>query len=479
MDLIMEQNVVNRQNQKLPFKVKLGYGMSGYCSFIAWTAFSYYGLYFFTDVVGLSAAFAGAMISVGTLWDAITDPIVGGISDNLKWKAGRRRPLIIGVALPFFFIAILMFTNWGFDETVSKVYFVIVVLLYYTAQTVLDISSSALGSEMTTDYDERASLATWKNYFGLSATVAISPTLVLVAYFGNWFENSDFGWSMTLACYMLVALIFIFILWKTTKGYEVNRGEGEGSNKFSFKDIAEIIKNKPARLVILIFMIGIFANTINYAVQVYYYTNYAQLTGGQIATITLVFGVVSIAMAWVTDRIMQGLSKKAAWIIGVGLEGVVLIVMVGIILQPGASVGSIYVLAILMSLGNAAVYQVPWAMIPDCVDVHELKTGKRIDGVIFGLIAFAQKASGAIGAALLGVILTIAGYDAAATVQTASALAGLKNVYGFLVGGLYVVSCIVVIAYPLSKKRHDRVCEAIEERKHGKELDMSEFKDLI
>ena len=104
----MDQNPTKITNEKLPFKVKLGYGMSGYCSFIAWTAFSYYGLYFFTDVVGISAAFAGAMISLGTLGDAITDPIVGGIADNLKCKAGRRRPLIIGGALPFFFIAILL-----------------------------------------------------------------------------------------------------------------------------------------------------------------------------------------------------------------------------------------------------------------------------------------------------------------------------------------------------------------------------------
>ena len=80
-------NINNPVSEKLPFKVKLGYGMSGYVSFITWTAFSYYGLYFFTDVVGLSAAFACAIISLGTLWDAITDPIVGGISDNLKWKS--------------------------------------------------------------------------------------------------------------------------------------------------------------------------------------------------------------------------------------------------------------------------------------------------------------------------------------------------------------------------------------------------------
>ena len=477
MVMVMGNNNIttNGHSEKLPFKVKFSYGLSGYCSFIAWTAFSYYGLYFFTDVVGLSAAFAGAMISLGTLWDAVTDPIVGGISDNLKCKYGRRRPLIIGVAVPFVLIAILMFTNWGFSEPVAKVYFVIVILLYYTAQTVLDISSSSLGSEMTLDYDERSTLATFKNYFGLAATVAISPTLMLVSYFGGWFENADFGWSCTLAVYMIIALIFITILWRNTRGYERHREEGGG--KFSAADIKEIFKNKSTRIAAIIFAVGIFSNTINYAIQVYYFTNYAQLTEGQIASVTMLFGVASIIGAWVVDVLMKKLGKKLAWVIGVGSEGIVLLVMVGFIINPG-SVGMIYALVILMAVGNAAVYQVPWAMIPDCVDVTELTSGKRMDGVIFGLVAFLQKASGAIGAALLGTLLTFIGYSDAA-VQSAETLSGIKNVFGFLVGGLYIISVIIVLMYPLSKEKHDRVCEAISDRKAGKEIEMSEFKDLL
>lgn len=463
------------QHEKLPFKVKLAYGLSGYYSFITWTAFSYYGLYFFTDIVGLSAVFAGAMISLGTLWDAITDPIVGGISDNLKCKYGRRRPLIIGAALPFVLISVLMFTNWGFSEAVAKVYFVIVILLYYTAQTVLDISSSALGSEMTVDYDDRSTIATYKNYFGLAATVAISPTLVLVGYFGGWFENADFGWSATLALYMVVALIFITILWRTTRGYERHRGESGG--KFSFADVKELFRNKATRIVALIFAIGIFSNTINYAIQVYYFTNYAQLTGGQIASVTMVFGVASIIGAWVVDVLMKKFSKKLAWVIGVGSEGVVLVVMVGMFITPG-QIGMIYALVILMAIGNAAVYQVPWAMIPDCVDVTELSTGKRMDGIVFGTVAFLQKASGALGAALLGTLLTVIGY-ADVDVQSPETIEGMRNVFGYLVGGLYILTSVIIMKYPLSKKKHDRVCEAIEERKQGKTIDMSEFSDLV
>ena len=82
-------------NAKLPFKVKLSYGFSGYCSFVTWTIFSYYGLYFFTENVGLSAAFAGAMISLGTLWDAITDPVMGNIVERTHSKFGAKRFYIL------------------------------------------------------------------------------------------------------------------------------------------------------------------------------------------------------------------------------------------------------------------------------------------------------------------------------------------------------------------------------------------------
>ena len=150
-----------------------------------------------------------------------------------------------------------------------------------------------------------------------------------------------------------------------------------------------------------------------------------------------------------------------AWIIGVGSEGIFLAVMVGLLINPG-QIGLIYALVVLMAVGNAAIYQVPWAMIPDCVDVTELSTGKRMDGVIFGTVAFIQKASGALGAALLGVLLTTVGYSDTA-VLAPETLAGIKNIFGFLVGGLYV-TILIVLKYPLSKEKHDRVREAIIEK---------------
>lgn len=457
-------------NAKIPVKVKLGYGMSGFCSFMAWTAFSYYGLYFMTDVVGMSAVFAGMLVSLGTLWDAITDPIVGSISDNLKNPKGRRRPLIKMIIVPFFIVTVLMFTNFNFGETANKIYFTIMILLYYTAQTVMDISASSLGSEMTNNYDERASLATWKNYFGLIPTIAISSCLVLVDFFGSKFSNPDFGWTATIALYMVVVVIFAVILYKTTEGYERPREEGDEGTKYSVKAVLNLFKNKGTAIVMLIFGISIFANTINYSVQVFYYADYMGMTDGQIALATFVFGVASFVCAYIVEVLMIKIDKKMSWVVSMGLEALVLIVAIGFVIKAGSgSMVSLVVTMLLMGLGNAAVYQIPWAMIPDCVDVDELANGTRNDGVVFGAVAFVQKACGALGALILGILIEMANGDANM----------YKYIFGFLVGGIYLVTCFIVLAYPINKARHDAVIKAIEGRKSGKPADMKEFGDLM
>lgn len=459
-------------NAKIPLKVKFGYGTSGFCSFITWTAFSFYGLYFMTEVVGMSAAFAGALISLGTLWDAITDPIVGSISDNLKNPKGRRRPLIKMIAIPFVLISCLLFTNFGLGETGSKIYFLVVIILYYLAQTILDISASSLGSEMSNNYDERASLATWKNYFGLLPTVAISACLMLVDFWSSKFSNPDLGWTATIACYMVPTLIFLCILYKLTGGYERPRDENEEAIHWSFQNVLALFKNKGTRIVMMIFGIGIFANTINYSVQVYYYTEYMGMTSEQVALATFVFGVASVFCAYLVEKLMIKLDKKMSWMVAIGLEALVLIVAIGFFIKAGSSsMLALMVTMLLMGLGNAAVYQVPWAMIPDCVDVDQLAnpSGKRNDGIVFGAVAFVQKACGALGALVLGILIDMAAGDPNA----------YKYIFAFLVGGIYLLTCLIVKAYPISKQRHDDVIEAIEARANGQTIQMADFKDLI
>ena len=211
-------------------------------------------------------------------------------------------------------------------------------------------------------------------------------------------------------------------------------------------------------------------NTINYSIQIYYFTVYVGLSTGQVAIATMVFGVASIIGAYFCDVIMAKKDKRFAWIVSVGSEGIVLVIFVGFLIgQNSASLPLVAVMMVLMSLGNAAVFQVPWAMIPDCVDVNELASGKRTDGIIFGAVAFVQKACASIGALILGLMITA---------SDGSPIA-FKAMFAFAVGGAYILTVLIVLKYPLSKKRHDDVIEAIEKRKNGGEVNIADYKDLI
>lgn len=142
-------NVLRQSNRngKVPISVKLGFGM-GSISYLMFTLLYTYGMYFFTDVVGIAPAFAGTIFAIGTLWDAITDPLIGSWSDNIKTKWGRRRPVVLGVTIPYVLFSWLLLTDFGFGQLMTNIYFVVIIILYYTASTLFDVPYSALGAEL-------------------------------------------------------------------------------------------------------------------------------------------------------------------------------------------------------------------------------------------------------------------------------------------------------------------------------------------
>ena len=138
----------------------IAYGLPGLATLFTFTMFTTYGLYFFTNIVGLSGKFAGLIMTIGTLWDAVTDPLVGIISDNRDPRKGRRRPFLLVCAIPFGIVTWLLFTAWDFVEIQQKIYFIIVALLFYTFQTLIDVPYTSLSGEVTDNYDLRSKLAT-------------------------------------------------------------------------------------------------------------------------------------------------------------------------------------------------------------------------------------------------------------------------------------------------------------------------------
>ena len=192
----------------------IAYGLPGLATLFTFTMFTTYGLYFFTNVVGLSGKFAGLIMTIGTLWDAVTDPLVGIISDNRDPRKGRRRPFLLVCAIPFGIVTWLLFTAWDFVEIQQKIYFIIVALLFYTFQTLIDVPYTSLSGEVTDNYDLRSKLATIRTFWAIIGVAIGGGIMAYTDFLEPVVGGSRQAWSVCFAFFGIICTLSIWIGYK-------------------------------------------------------------------------------------------------------------------------------------------------------------------------------------------------------------------------------------------------------------------------
>ncbi len=471
--------MAQEKSSKLPVWLKFSYGAAEGSNTLGWTMFYVYFLFFMTDVVGVSPSFAGFVMMVGTLWDAVTDPAVGIWSDRTKSKLGRRRSFMLFAAIPYGISVWLLFTDWGLSPMMTKAYFIAAVILYFFVFTCLNIPYTSLAAEMTQDYDERTSLisyrAGWSQVFSIAA--AALP-LILVKYFSERYGSGigsidPKGWTITTGLFGILMMFPIFWTWRATRGYEIFPEE----TKISFKDIFQgALKNRPFLYIIGICALSAMALNIAAAVMVYFMKYYMNFTEAQQSLAFLFLFACTIIWIPFINIISAKLEKRWAFIIFIGLWTVVQGVG-GMLVKPGQMI-FFYILAILASGGVIAVTMINWMMIPDVVEVDEFKTGHRREGLYFGITSFAGKAAAALALWTNGIILEWVGYVANVP-QTPKTILGIRLIWAEATAAILVISVILAYFLPMTRKKHRALLEAIRLKKEGKPYDITPFKDIV
>ena len=210
-------------NRHIPFKTKVGYSLGGTGDAIAYDFIGSFLMFFLTDLAGISPAIAGSIIGVAVLWDAITDPIIGMLSDRCKSKYGKKRPFILFSAIPLAVVMIMLFHVVGFEGNAKVAYYVIFAMLFWTAYTVFNIPYFALGGCLTVNTDERTrirSIAQVFNFIGVFFASAV-PTF-LVGLFKDMGCSDANSWQYAVIIIGTIAAIVILISWYATRGYELD-----------------------------------------------------------------------------------------------------------------------------------------------------------------------------------------------------------------------------------------------------------------
>ena len=194
----MEGNNLNQQLPKVSFAKEVGYSIGGATDTLAYDFVAAFLLFFLTNYTGVSPAWAGTILTLGVVWNMISDPIVGNLSDKTRTRFGKKRTWLLIAIIPLFATYLLLFTSFDFSTSTANIYFLVMTLLFWTSYSCFSIPYYAMGASMTGDNDERTKLrmlAQIVQYVGVFFSTVAPP--MFVSFFMDAGFSEGQAWHYT------------------------------------------------------------------------------------------------------------------------------------------------------------------------------------------------------------------------------------------------------------------------------------------
>ncbi len=446
-------------SSKVPFISKLAYGMGDVGCNFSWMFVGNFLMIFCTDVFGISMGAVATLMLVSRFWDALNDPIVGALSDKTHSRWGRYRPwLLVGAPLT---AIILIFTFWAHPDwseagkiTYISIFYCILVLGY----TCVNIPYGTLCGAMTQNMDERAQINTSRS---VSAMIAIGIiniiTIPLIEKLGA--GSPQQGYLLTAVLYgAIFTACHLFCFAKTREVVEVPKQQ-----KLPLKmQLAAVVKNRPYLLALAGQILFGFVLYGRNADLLYYFT-YVEGSAMLFTTYSMAIIVPSIIGAACFPMVFRWTSNKG-WTASVFALGTGVTMAALYLFSPTSSPVPFYAFAALSQFFFSGFNTAIYAIIPDCVEYGEWKTGIRNDGFQYSFISLGNKIGMALGTSLLALALGAAGY-APNIAQNEAVVSVMRHAFSTIPGALWIITAVVLLFYNLNRKTYNRIVGEIQERK--------------
>ena len=446
-------------NIKVPLISKIAYGMGDVGCNFSWMFVGNFLMIFYTDVFGISMSAVAALMLFSRFWDAINDPIVGGLTDSTNTRWGRYRPWLL-IAAPLTAV-VLIASFWAhpdWNDTVKIVYMIITYCILVLGYTCVNIPYGTLCGAMTQNIEERAKINTFRS---VSAMIAIGViniiTIPLISKLGNGSDQQ--GYLLVAILYGIIfALCHIFCFAKTKEAVTVPE-----KKKIPIKlQIKTVAQNKPYLLALIgQFLFGVTLYGRN--ADALYYFKYVEGSETLFTTYSLVIIIPSIIGAGLFQILFKLTENKGrtasilAFCTGVSMLSLYLF-------SPVESAVAFYIFSGLTQFFFAGFNTAIYAIIPDCVEYGEWKTGIRNDGFQYAFISLGNKIGMAIGTSVLAAALSCAGFEANIK-QNEAVLSIMKHSFSTIPGVLWIITAVVLFFYRLNKKSYNKIVDEIKERK--------------
>lgn len=440
-----------QSTDRIPSRVVVGYGAGEFGVAAVEFFLRVYLIVYAVEVLRLPSALAGVLLGVAVVWDAVTDPLMGEISDQTRSGWGRRRIWIGvgGIVTAVAFSALFATPALGESVSVRGAQLLGLYLVCNTALTVLAVPHSALGGELSGVPEERNRIFGWRFLFanlGLLAAV-VAPAVIP--------GGGRSGGLASIPISAALAVSTLVCLWATRGRDRPGSGRPTAPLAHLLRSVARALRPGPFLPLVAAFLVGSVGLTLNSSFALFFYIHRLQLSEKQVLLgILLPFSAV-IALSilgWV--QVAKRLGRKRTAFVGVfglGLGTVVVYPLMppGELLWPvawgvvgGVLVGAVFLLD---------------ATVADVVDWDEAVTGEHREGVYFGLWRMTAKFARAVGLGLTGVVLDLIGFVPGAEVHSDASRWGLAMAFGPGVGGLLVVAALVWLMVPLDEATQRRI----------------------
>ncbi|MCB9337076.1 MAG: MFS transporter [Lewinellaceae bacterium] len=465
---------------KVPFGQKVAFGLGMLANQMFPAALGIFMVVLVQDL-GFPGWMWGILFFLPRVFDSITDPIMGFITDNTRSVWGRRRQYVFSGAIIMGISFVIMWqlhrengVNYNF------IYFLLWSFMFYLGLTIFSVPYVAMGYEMSDDFHERTNIMAVAQWIGQWAWV-IAPWFWVVMYDPSWFENADTAtrtlsvW-VGISCMILAMIPAIFIKQKSTKEDDslipLSIKNIGGGLKEILNGFVEAFKMVPfRRLCIATFLIFNAFNTVaafSFFIIVYHMFNGdAGAAGiwptlfGSLGALVTTFAVIP-TVAWMSKK----MGKKNAFMLSQGIS-IIGYLAFWFLFVPGKPFMFIFALPF-FSFGIGSLFTLMMSMTADVCDLDELNTGKRREGIFGAIYWWMVKFGFAIAGLLSGAIMTLVGFVPNAAVQPEGAVEGLRLFFsGVPIFGT-VIAMLVMRTYDVTEEKAHEIRAAIEKKKATK-----------
>ena len=474
-------------DRKLRPATRFFFGMGQVAEGLKNFSFSFFVLFYYNNVLGLSGSLTGLALGIALIVDAITDPLMGSISDNFRSRWGRRHPFMVGAAVPLALSFFALFAPPADLSTTGHfLWLTAFTILTRLMMTIYHVPHISLGAELTANYEERTHLVAVRQIWGYLGIFAIAG--IGLGYFfaderGGRMNGEAYGAFAVVMSVVMVATILLSA-WFTRDQIPFLPTHRENGSPRATHPLRRMTKEASAAFanasfrplftgVLLIYvLVGTEA-----ALSLYVYEFFWELDGNDMMVLLVCYPVGLVGGALLTTRFHRLWDKGPTLVFGTAgwsfFQLLPIILRLLDVFPENGTTDLITSLAALRLLQGLVVQQALASfssMIGDITDEHELETGRRQEGIFFGVVAFSGKAASGAGNLIAGIALDVIAWPAGLAAEGAAAsvpaetIRNLGIVYGPLVAVFAILAPLAYRGYRLDRARHHEILMALAAR---------------